>query len=646
MALLRERKPQPNALPAGSSPMPATSQRGRGGQQSPDRRVDWASLSSVEAKVSTATDEQVAVIRRGWMGTAVTVAPGVTGLTDFMEDRLVELESRGELTENDLLAVVEAAAQMVLASGSADQARDTSRRMRRTVYEFLLALDASSTEETVEDRNGGGLAVSEVDDPDGAADEEARAPAWEGVGRRRPVSPHDAPHAEDTGRDGKLSPGRVAPRAGFHLTDPVDLGEPPALTHPVGLAQPLEVAEPAGFAEPAEVAEPVEAAAPIEAADPGEVAALIGAAEVVDAAEAVDAAEPAESSKPAGVGQAAGASVVTPAEPPANPDDGFAAPSDRLAPGEHMAEPEFSTLPAPVEPGEDGQARAHPDDAALPAEARMEPPAGDHFEELITPASPPPRAPALQTPAAWTAKFTEAAQPATSREEPSLVPDVWAEDGDLDEAGGGSHNLLGDPEAAYRNLPITDDDADEATTSSWRVRKPELAGEGGRRGSSGDLRPDSWQSADDDTEPEPDLSASRWEIDELLRRKKYDQTGAILQQLAQDTGGRAVAELALDIGDRCRAMGKRMAATSCYLAASRADPVFEEPLARLADVCIDDRDVDLAVSYLERIARLTRATGDVKGALRVYRKIHAIAPHRDDILDLLMRAQTTGRLDP
>jgi tetratricopeptide (TPR) repeat protein len=148
-----------------------------------------------------------------------------------------------------------------------------------------------------------------------------------------------------------------------------------------------------------------------------------------------------------------------------------------------------------------------------------------------------------------------------------------------------------------------------------------------------------------DDVPERDLVALRASVGEKLRKKRCDDVAAVLQQAAQELGGQAVAELALDAGDRCRSLGKRNAALNCYLAASRADPIYEPPLARLADICIDDQDIDLAVSYLERIARLTRLRGDNHGALRIYRKIATIAPYRDDVLEMLMRAQTTGRID-
>ena len=58
-----------------------------------------------------------------------------------------------------------------------------------------------------------------------------------------------------------------------------------------------------------------------------------------------------------------------------------------------------------------------------------------------------------------------------------------------------------------------------------------------------------------------------------------------------------------------------------------------------------DRDIDLAVTYLERVAKLHRQRGDTRGALRLYRKIATIAPYRDDILATLMRANATGQFE-
>jgi hypothetical protein len=176
-----------------------------------------------------------------------------------------------------------------------------------------------------------------------------------------------------------------------------------------------------------------------------------------------------------------------------------------------------------------------------------------------------------------------------------------------------------------------------AAARGWRLRDDEVD-------QAQDVASD--RSAEDDRfETDPEVVEARLEINDRLRRRRCDEAAALLQRLANDVGGRALAELALDAGDRCRALGKGNAALSCYLAASRADPVHETPLLRLADICIDDHDIDLAVSYLERVTRLRRLRNDDKGALKLYRKIVTIAPYRDDILAMLMRAQANGRFD-
>ena len=176
-----------------------------------------------------------------------------------------------------------------------------------------------------------------------------------------------------------------------------------------------------------------------------------------------------------------------------------------------------------------------------------------------------------------------------------------------------------------------------AAARGWRLRDDEAD-------QSHDLTSDP-DSDDTRFETDPEVVEARLEINDRLRRRRCDEAAALLQRLANDVGGRALAELALDAGDRCRALGKGNAALSCYLAASRADPVHETPLLRLADICIDDHDIDLAVSYLERVTRLRRLRNDDKGALKLYRKIVTIAPYRDDILAMLMRAQANGRFD-
>ncbi|MBV8195001.1 MAG: hypothetical protein JOY80_05680 [Candidatus Dormibacteraeota bacterium] len=193
-------------------------------------------------------------------------------------------------------------------------------------------------------------------------------------------------------------------------------------------------------------------------------------------------------------------------------------------------------------------------------------------------------------------------------------------------------------------------EAPQQPASGWRVRDRRADR---HHESSHDLDVDSVVSMldDDDSESrarfenDPDIIEARRQINDRLRKRRCDDAASLLQKLATELGGRAVAEMALDAGDRCRALGKANAALSCYLAASRADPVHEAPLLRLADICLDDRDIELAVSYLDRVARLHRLRGDTTGALRIYRKIATIAPYRDDILATLMRAQATGRFE-
>ncbi len=141
------------------------------------------------------------------------------------------------------------------------------------------------------------------------------------------------------------------------------------------------------------------------------------------------------------------------------------------------------------------------------------------------------------------------------------------------------------------------------------------------------------------------LHGLRSEIEKHIQQKHCDMAASILQHVALQTGGTQVAELALDTGDRCRALKKKHAALNCYLAAMKADPLHLPALSRLADACIDYQDMNTAVSYLERSAHIMRLRGDTQEALRMYRKISTLAPHREDILELLMKARTTGRLE-
>jgi hypothetical protein len=139
--------------------------------------------------------------------------------------------------------------------------------------------------------------------------------------------------------------------------------------------------------------------------------------------------------------------------------------------------------------------------------------------------------------------------------------------------------------------------------------------------------------------PGGELSDARRRIGEWLHHKRYAEAAALVQRICAESDQPGAVELALDTAERCRGRGKAMAATSCYIAALRADPTNEQALLQLAEMCIESADLELAVSHLERIAQLALLRGDEGIALRMYRRIVTIAPHRDDILGLLMRTQ-------
>jgi hypothetical protein len=277
------------------------------------------------------------------------------------------------------------------------------------------------------------------------------------------------------------------------------------------------------------------------------------------------------------------------------------------------------TAVEPAAPASNGAGAADPEIAGEDAEPFVKPKSGFHLSDLADFA-------VVQRSASAPEEAVEAGAAGEPVEPADAVEPATSLTFAASEIEPDSTPPLGVPEApngaAARGWRLRDDDADQ----------------------SHDLGSDP-NSEDSRFETDPEVVEARLEINDRLRRRRCDEAAALLQRLANDVGGRALAELALDAGDRCRALGKGNAALSCYLAASRADPVHETPLLRLADICIDDHDIDLAVSYLERVTRLRRLRNDDKGALKLYRKIVTIAPYRDDVLAMLMRAQANGRFD-
>jgi hypothetical protein len=536
------------------------------------------------------TIDTLGMIRRGWQEVAATVAPRVPGLSDLLEKRLGEAIRLGSLDESSLLAIVDAATQLAANAGAVDVAPTLSKRLRRHVYEYLLSLDAAAADDEVRP------APPTLAQPDGTgpligADEVAA------LGRELPPGTTAAgldpvAFAEPWPQAGAAAPpsaGEPAPRFSFHIGDPDDLLSP--------APRPGErIADGSGVSA-GDVFAPADL--PPGGHDP------------LSMPRRASFADPSSWPKPLTPQLRGGRPASADAPLAGGQDDGSAAPgaSEPLAPQPRFQELSWPPRTAETAPAGNGRSPTAEADGRVATDPE---PAG-------TSEAGAPVAEATETPGRLSHQDPAA---------PVTPPDPGSA-----EAPAGSPGASEDPGSEPAPQP--------RAGPGWAPRQPETVelhlvppSDPGTR----------WAGVADPIS-EQDLAQLRSSVEEKLRKKRCDDAAAILQQAAQELGGQAVAELALDAGDRCRTLGKRNAALNCYLAASRADPVYEAPLARLADICIDDQDIDLAVSYLERIARLTRLRGDQRGALRIYRKIATIAPYRDDVLEMLMRAQTTGRID-
>jgi hypothetical protein len=569
--------------------------------------------------------DTLGMIRRGWQDGVATVAPHVPGLADLVEQRLEEAIRLGRLDEAGLLSIVDAATQLAADVGAVDVAPALSKRLRRHVYEYLLSLDAVSSS----DRSGaaGQAATPDGNEPMGGADEDAGFAEMRlgEVGTSIPESNGGGAH--------RFPPLYAVAEPTNPLTEPAypDPDPDPESTYPrPDATDPLPDDDAGSEAKEDGTGSPLPQFS-FHIGDPDD---LLGTRAPQQEQGAV--------AKPAGPRGAFDAEEVkAPAEV-------------RVAPQRRASFSDPSTWPKPVTPtlrgARDPLAEGLRDELLSPGDLPVSSaPDGTRFQDVgprpAAPASDPPHRSGPPDVARWSSPWPSTeTPPAGRRETPVTAPAPGT--ADFEPATGLAHQDVREEwrDATEGWLPASPSNGGGAAppeiAAGWSVRQQDAvelhmappAGGGAPAVPSNDV-------------PERDLVALRASVDERLRKKRCDDVASVLQQAAQELGGQAVAELALDAGDRCRSLGKRNAALNCYLAASRADPVYEPPLARLADICIDDQDIDLAVSYLERIARLTRLRGDNHGALRIYRKIATIAPYRDDVLEMLMRAQTTGRMD-
>jgi hypothetical protein len=567
--------------------------------------------------------DTLGMIRRGWQDGVATVAPHVPGLADLVEQRLAEAIRLGRLDEAGLLSIVDAATQLAADMGAVDIAPALSKRLRRHVYEYLLSLDAVSSSERnraagqaptpgdPEATNGAGRAAGLAEMR--LAEVGTSIPESNGGGPHRfppvypfaepshPLTEPTYPDSESTYADPEPEFSYPQPEAPYPLPEsPYPLAESPYPLPDVTYPLPEEDGA-SGAGEDGSGSSPPQFS--FHLGDPDDVM---------------------TSRAP----QPEQGALVKPAGPRGafNGDEEVPAPAEvRVPPSRRASFADPSTWPKPVTPtlkgARDPLAQGLRDELLSPDDLPVSSaPDGTRFQDVgprpAAPAADPPHRSGPPDVARWSSPWPSSETPPVGRREATKA---WLPASPSN--GGGA----APPEIA----------------AGWAMRQPEAV-ELHMTPAGGGAAP----AASANDVPERDLVALRSSVDQRLRKKRCDDVAAVLQQAAQELGGQAVAELALDAGDRCRSLGKRNAALNCYLAASRADPVYEPPLARLADICIDDQDIDLAVSYLERIARLTRLRGDNHGALRIYRKIATIAPYRDDVLEMLMRAQTTGRMDP
>jgi hypothetical protein len=542
------------------------------------------------AQRMTMTTTNVEILRQGWLDAASALAPGLDTLPEALERSLEAAVVDERLDEQSLLKMVGEVTTDAADSLPTDELYFLTRRLQRAVYEYLLSLDALPEPPPRRDGANGHAAhdttligAEEVAALGRHAHVKTEVPATapEVTTADPPDTESTAPEVIITAPEPELEPDLTPASADEPESDQA-AAEAAADRVEAGLAELDAQLSPEEPSDIAPIAPPEVELEAATATDPG------------TAPAAAVASEP-------------DAEAAPPDQPPTRPaftlfrrTGAAAAKAVKPAP-----DSDGSTAFEPVEPATNGSA-PHPDVAGEDPESFVKPKDGFHLSDLADFAVVQRSEPVDEAPV-----------------DPASAPDTF--------------EALDQPSPDDAPAQVVPDPPNGATTRGWRLRDDDAdhAYELDSENDPGDAR----------FETDPEVVEARLEINDRLRRKRCDEAAALLQRLANDVGGRALAELALDAGDRCRALGKGNAALSCYLAASRADPVHETPLLRLADICIDDHDIDLAVSYLERVTRLRRLRNDDKGALKLYRKIVTIAPYRDDILAMLMRAQANGRFE-
>ncbi|MBJ7593366.1 MAG: hypothetical protein JF886_00650 [Candidatus Dormibacteraeota bacterium] len=594
-----------------------------------------------------ATNEALDVLRHGWQDAASTLAADVPEVAELLQARLEMAIATERLDEKHLLDTIQEVEAVTSRAGS-PSSQELARRLRRTVYEYLLALDAARPLETA-----AAVVPQPASDPNSAmvGAEEVAALGHASRSRSGDAAELPPPAVEATVPELVTMESEASAEAGnVDLEDAVD--DPASSRLPASrrrFALRRRQRRPADPASADLVDDEVIASDVPEAIEPAEAEAVDVPAwqftpsdEPVTVESTLTDCDSDSDSEAAAVDDNPSLAADGPA---LTVDAGFVAPRAGFhivedAPAHRSTGDEEARLEMPLFSADEPAAAHAP---ARPGAAGTDRPGSEFLAWRPTGASLEPAAPEAAAPQARPAEApVPSPGPSVATVQPALAPVA---------------NVLAQPAAAQpvptpesvtpapaREVPQFDAAAAEggdAEPRTWGVRRQ---GEprSPRRGAPSVIAA---PVEDDPFENNSALSDIRRRIEERLRRKRCDEAAALLQELAQSTGGRTVADLAMNAGDRCRALGKSNAALNCYLAAARSDPVYEKPLSRLADICIDNQDTELAVSYLERIARQHRFRGEDNDALRVYRRIAAIAPYREDVLNMLMNAQRTGRLE-
>lgn len=683
-----------------------------------------------------------AKLRQAWRQGIDALGPDaeLPGLRSLLDSRLTGLEQSGALDEASLLTIAEEAAQLALDAGSADLARTLSKRLRRSIYEFLLSLDATPVGDSpaapvaplepskparwgqvligVEEveaaqLNGDPAGHLEIDldrvvgADDAITAEVARANAtaddgqprdtWTEAEAGRLLDLADAANDEVTALRALLE---EAMQSGLEVELPAiglgqgDVPPPPAeyaVASAAAQAYAATVAEARAAADARAEAE-ARAAAEAEAqeaeAQAGGEADALAASILAEVEDAEDASARAvllrlrvmEAMPPPGVLDPDAlrvpsmfrrepapppAAVATPAAvepapaPEVRPKPAYIAPAVRpqpayVAPPVVRQQPAFVQPAAPVPAPEDPEAPLPQPPSAFPIAPRE----GFHLTDpsMIDLAMSAPSAQLPAPPVPATPPVPGLPQPPPP---PSYVHDDagapqdthWSLRTATPPAGHPGAGAPYDPSGVAGGWNVRQSPRQQMLTERMAQKRREEAVRAAQEAASiaaALAEPEHRKRRRGRTEvPEriADVETARELVEQQLRRKRCAEAAALLQRLAAEFPGREAADLALDSGDRCLALGQNRSATNCYLAGWRADPYYEAPLWRLADVCLTDREIALATGYLERIAELLRSRGDDAGALAVYRKITAVAPDREDIRRLVRLAQATGRLE-